>query len=124
MVYLLSVSIRTMAHTYLLRTNGRVIERPQYLYMQVAIAAHGEDIDSVLETYNALSRHMFTVASPVLFNAGTNVPNYASCFIYTPDTSSATTILDSARELDRLWLADGGVGLFVGGIPAKRYVNL
>ena len=115
-----SPSIRTLAHTYLLRSNGRVIERPQYLYMRVAVAAHGEDVERVLETYDALSRQVFTPASPVLFNAGMTTPNYASCFLYTPDTSSADAILDSTRDVDKLWLADGGLGIFVGAVPARR----
>ena len=88
--------------------------------MRVAVAAHREDVERVLETYDALSRQVFTPASPVLFNAGTASSNYASCFLYTPDTSSATAILDSTRDLDRLWLADGGLGIFVGGVPARR----
>ena len=115
-----SPSIRTMAHTYLLRSNGRVVERPQYLYMRVAVAAHPDNIDLVLETYDALSRQVFTAASPVLFNAGTTIANFASCFLYTPDATSVSSILDSARELDKLWLADGGIGIYVGEIPAKR----
>ena len=112
-----------MAHTYLLRSNGRVVERPQYLYMRVAVAAHGENLDLVLETYDALSRQVFTAASPVLFNAGTTIGNFASCFLYTPDATSVSTILDSARDLDKLWLADGGIGIYVGEIPAKRSVG-
>lgn len=118
-----SPSIRALAHTYLLRAGGRIVERPQYLYMRVAIAAHGDDIDLVLETYDALSRQVFTPASPVLFNASTCTTNYASCFVYTPNASDTESLLDSARELDKLWLADGGVGLFVGAVPAKRSVD-
>lgn len=110
-----------MAHTYLLRVNGHIIERPQYMYMRVALMAHGDNLDLVLQTYDALSRHVFTPASPVLFNAGTRSSNYASCFLYIPDVSTPTTQLESVADLDRLWLADGGIGLSLGDIPAKRY---
>ena len=88
--------------------------------MRVALAAHGDDIDLVLETYDALSRHVFTPASPVLFNASTPTSHYASCFLYIPDCAEAATLLDGVRELDKLWLADGGLGLSVGAVPAKR----
>ncbi len=104
----------------MLRVRGRLIERPQFLYMRVALVAHGDDIPLVLKTYDALSRHLFTPASPVLFNAGTRSLNYASCFLYMPDASTPTTQLDSATDLDALWLADGGIGLSLGDIPAKR----
>ncbi len=112
-----------MAHTYLLRVGGRVVERPQYMYMRVALVAHGDDFDLVLRTYDALSRHLFTPASPVLFNAGTRSSNYASCFLYMPDASTPATQLRSAADLDTLWLADGGIGLSLGDIPAKRYCD-
>ena len=91
--------------------------------MRVAVAAHGDNVDRVLETYDALSRQVFTAASPVLFNAGTTFANFASCFLYTPDSTSVSSILDSARELDKLWLADGGIGIYVSKIPAKRWAG-
>ncbi|KAI0688618.1 hypothetical protein C8T65DRAFT_746515, partial [Cerioporus squamosus] len=113
-------SVRALAHTYLLRVDGRVIERPQYLYMRVALVAHAPDLNLVIRTYDALSRHLFTPASPVLFNAGTHSSNYASCFLYMPDTSTPLSQLNSTADLDTLWLADGGIGLSLGDIPARR----
>ncbi|TFK90046.1 hypothetical protein K466DRAFT_574464 [Polyporus arcularius HHB13444] len=113
-------SIRTMAHTYLMRCDGRVIERPQHMYMRVALAAHGSNIDLVLQTYDALSRRLFTPASPVLFNAGTQSRQYASCYLYKMNSDIATTPLESAHDLDVLWLADGGIGMSLAEVPAKR----
>ncbi|RPD54721.1 PFL-like glycyl radical enzyme, partial [Lentinus tigrinus ALCF2SS1-6] len=113
-------SIRTMTQSYLLRVNGRVIQRPQYLYMRVALAAHGDNLDLVTQTYDALSHRLFTPASPVLFNAGTLSQHYASCFLHTPEVTSPVEQLASAAALDPLWLADGGIGLSLAGVPAKR----
>ncbi|RDX51351.1 putative ribonucleoside-diphosphate reductase large chain [Lentinus brumalis] len=114
-------AIRTMAHNYLLRDHdGQIVERPQYMYMRAAVAAHGNSIDLVLRTYDALSRHLFTPASPVLFNAGTNSSHYASCFLYQPDPTTTSSQLQSARDLDAFWLADGGIGLSLADIPARR----
>ena len=96
------------------------MERPQHMYMRVALAAHKDDIESVLETYEALSRHLFTFGTPVLANAGTAHRHYASCFLYTPSTSGPEDLLSSAHDLDGLWLADGGVGLSLGGVPCRR----
>jgi len=63
-----------MERSYLLRINGKVVERPQHMLMRVAIGIHGEDIDSAIETYNLLSEKLFTHASPTMFNAATNRP--------------------------------------------------
>ena len=119
---LYSSSLRVLAHSYLLRVRGHVIERPQFLYMRVAVATHGKRTDLVIEMYNALSQHLFTPASPVLFNAGTHSRHYASCFMYMPANSDAVSRLQSTRDIDLLWLADGGVGLTLADIPARRSV--
>lgn len=92
------------------------------MYMRVALAAHGANLELVLQTYEALSAHLFTPASPVLFNAGTKSRNFASCFLYKPDPSTPLSRLHSARDLDTMWLADGGIGLSLADIPARKCV--
>ena len=58
----------------------QVMERPQHLYMRVAIGIHKDDIESVIKTYDLISQHYYTHASPTLFNAGTRLANLSSCF--------------------------------------------
>jgi ribonucleoside-diphosphate reductase alpha chain len=58
----------------------QVVERPQHLYMRVAVGIHKDDIDSIIKTYNLISQHYYTHASPTLFNAGTRLSNLSSCF--------------------------------------------
>jgi ribonucleoside-diphosphate reductase alpha chain len=57
-----------------------IVERPQHLYMRVAIGIHKDDIESIIKTYNLISQHYYTHASPTLFNAGTRLANLSSCF--------------------------------------------
>ena len=90
------------------------------MYMRTAVAIHRKDIAGVLETYDALSRHMYTHASPVLFNAGTRNPGFASCFIYQPNPATPLALLQSTADIDRFWMADGGVGLSLAHVPAQR----
>ena len=90
------------------------------MYMRTAIAIHGDDIQAVLRTYDALSRQFYTHASPTLFNAGTRTAYYASCFLTQPDVHSPRTILQSVGELDAFWMADGGVGVALGAVPCRR----
>ena len=109
-------------HSYLIRVGGEVVERPQFLYMRVAIAIHADNIPAVIATYNALSQQHYTHASPVLFNAGTKNKNFASCFLYQPNIEKAAPLdfLGTAHDLDRLWLNDGGIGTALCGVPCKR----
>lgn len=79
---------KTLERSYLLKLNGRVAERPQHMYMRVAIGIHGGDIDAAIETYNHMSMGKFTHASPTLFNAGTPKPQMSSCFLLTMEEDS------------------------------------
>jgi len=65
---------KTLERSYLLKINGKVVERPQHMLMRVAVGIHGEDIESAIETYNLMSEKLFTHASPTMFNAGTSRP--------------------------------------------------
>ena len=115
-----SSAIQTLIRSYLLRVGDQVVERPQYMYMRTAITIHKNDIAAVIATYDALSRQLYTHASPVLLNAGTKCRNFASCFLYQPECDSVYSRLESAHDLDRFWVNDGGVGMSLGNVPCKR----
>jgi len=70
---------KTLERSYLLRINGKIVERPQHMLMRVAVGIHKEDISSAIETYNLMSERWFTHATPTLFNAGTPKPQMSSC---------------------------------------------
>lgn len=113
-----------MMHSYLVKVDGVFVERPQFMYMRVAIAIHKHDLSSVLSTYDALSRQLYTQATPTLFNAGTAVKSYSSCFLYQPDATGTLALLGSALDLDRFWANDGGVGMSLATVPGRRCVAL
>lgn len=71
---------KTLEKSYLMKLNGKVIERPQHLYMRVAIQVNLGDIDNVIKTYNIISQHLLTFASPTLFNSLGRLGNLSSCF--------------------------------------------
>lgn len=62
---------KTLERSYLLKTHGQVAETPQHMYMRVAVGIWGNNINQVLKTYELLSTHKMTHATPTLFNAGT-----------------------------------------------------
>ena len=72
---------KTLERSYLLRIDGKVVERPQHMLMRVAVGIHGADVDAAVRTYHLLSERWFTHASPTLFNAGTPRPQLSSCFL-------------------------------------------
>merc|ERR1712062_557125 len=43
---------KTLERSYLLKINGKTVERPQHMLMRVAVGIHGEDIDAAIETYS------------------------------------------------------------------------
>ncbi|XP_049316880.1 ribonucleoside-diphosphate reductase large subunit-like [Bactrocera dorsalis] len=110
---------KTLERSYLLKLNGKIVERPQHMLMRVAIGIHGEDIDAAIETYNLLSERYFTHASPTLFAAATTQPQLSSCFLLTMVDDSIDGIFTSAHQCALISKSAGGIGLNVHCIRAK-----
>ena len=72
---------KTLERAYLIRSNGKIVERIQHLWLRVAIQIHGEDLKQVKETYDSLSRKEYIHATPTLFNSGILRPQLSSCFL-------------------------------------------
>lgn len=72
---------KTLERSYLLKVQGKVVERPQHMLMRVAVGIHKDDIDSAIKTYHLMSQRWFTHASPTLFNAGTPRPQVCQLHI-------------------------------------------
>ena len=107
---------KTLEKSYLLRLDGKVIERPQHMLMRVASGIHMDDIDSVLETYNLLSEKWFTHATPTLFNAGTPKPQLSSCFLLTMKEDSIDGIYDTLKQCAKISQSAGGIGLSIHNV--------
>ena len=95
-----------------------VSERPQHLYMRVAIGIHKENIEAVLKTYDLISQHYYTHASPTLFNGGTRLNQYSSCFLLGTE-DSLEGIFKTVTDCGKISKLAGGIGLHVTNIRAK-----
>ena len=104
---------KTLLRSYLLKKDGKVVERPQQMLMRVAVGIHGEDIDAAIETYDLLSQKLFTHASPTLFNAATPRPQLSSCFLLTMSSDSIEGIYDTLKQCALISKSAGGIGLNV-----------
>ncbi|MEI6947168.1 ribonucleoside-diphosphate reductase subunit alpha [Paraflavisolibacter sp. H34] len=109
---------KTLEKSYLLRIDGEIAERPQHMYMRVALGIHKSDLDSVLQTYHLLSEHWFTHATPTLFNAGTPRPQMSSCFLLAMKEDSIDGIYDTLRQTAKISQSAGGIGLAIHNVRA------
>ncbi len=110
---------KTLERSYLLKMNGKVVERPQQMLMRVCVGIHKNDIDSVIKTYDAMSQGWYTHATPTLFNAGTPKPQMSSCFLLTTQGDSITGIYDTLKQCAQISQSAGGIGLSIHNIRAK-----
>ena len=109
---------KTLERSYLLKLNGEIVERPQHMLMRVSVGIHLDDIDSVLETYELMSKRYFTHATPTLFNSGTPKPQMSSCFLLTMKDDSIDGIYDTLKQTARISQSAGGIGLSVHNVRA------
>lgn len=110
---------KTLERSYLIKLDGKVVERPQHMLMRVAIGIHKEDLDAAIETYHLLSQRWFTHATPTLFNAGTPKPQLSSCFLLTMKDDSIDGIYDTLKQCAKISQSAGGIGLSIHNVRAK-----
>lgn len=110
---------KTLERSYLLRMEGKVIERPGQLLMRVSLGIHLNNLDAAIETYDLMSEKWFTHASPTLFNSGTNRPQLSSCFLLTMKDDSILGIYETLKQCALISQSAGGIGLSIHNIRAK-----
>ncbi|MFM7618974.1 MAG: ribonucleoside-diphosphate reductase subunit alpha [Bacteroidota bacterium] len=110
---------KTLERSYLLKLKGQVVERPQHLFMRVAVGIHKTDMDEVIKTYNMISEGWFTHATPTLFNAGTPKPQMSSCFLLQMKDDSIPGIYDTLKQTALISQSAGGIGLSIHNVRAK-----
>ena len=113
---------KTLEKAYLLRnttTERKVLERPQHLWMRVALGLWPQDLNQAFETYDLLSQKFYTHATPTLFNAGTKRPQLSSCYLLAMKDDSIRGIYDTLQDCALISQYGGGIGLHVSNIRAK-----
>jgi ribonucleoside-diphosphate reductase alpha chain len=118
---------KTLERAYLFRVNNVVIERPQHMWMRVAIGLHSdlkcenleEQLHLIKETYDLMSQKYFTHATPTLFNAGTPRPQLSSCYLIAMEDDSLDGIYNTLQDCARISKYAGGIGLHIHNIRAK-----
>jgi ribonucleoside-diphosphate reductase alpha subunit len=111
--------LKTLSKAYLLRIGDSIAERPQHMYMRVALGLHKRNLKNVFETYHLLSQHYYTHATPTLYNMGTNFSQGASCFLLTMNEDSIEGIYKTLGDCACISKHSGGIGLDVTDIRAS-----
>src|SRR6478736_529531 len=109
---------KTLERSYLLKINGKIVERPQHMLMRVSVGIHLNDLESVIETYDLMSKKFFTHATPTLFNSGTPKPQMSSCFLLAMQDDSIDGIYDTLKQTAKISQSAGGVGLSIHNVRA------
>jgi len=109
---------KTLTRSYLMKLNGKIVERPQQMLMRVSLGIHKMDVKSAIRTYDLMSDGWFTHATPTLFNAGTPKPQMSSCFLLTMKEDSIGGIYDTLKSCAQISQSAGGIGLALHDIRA------
>jgi ribonucleoside-diphosphate reductase alpha chain len=110
---------KTLERAYLMKINKVIVERPQHMWLRVAIGIHGDNFDAIQETYFYLSNKYFTHATPTLFNAGTPRPQLSSCYLLAMEKDSIEGIYDTLKDCGKISKWAGGIGLHIHNIRAS-----
>ena len=115
---------KTLERAYLFKVGDKIIERPQHMWMRVAIGIHGDSnnpnsLSLVKETYDLMSQKYFTHATPTLFNAGTPSPQLSSCYLIAMEDDSLDGIYNTLKYCAQISKYAWGIGLHIHNIRAK-----
>ncbi len=111
--------IKTLERSYLLKNGSKIVERPQYMYMRVAVGICNGDISMALKIYDGLSLQYYTHATPTLFNAGTVKPQMSSCFLVANKGDDIDNLFDTIKDVAKISKWAGGIGLHVHDVRGK-----
>ena len=110
---------KTLERAYLMRINNVIVERPQHMWMRVALQIHGNNFIEVKKTYDLMSTLKYTHATPTLFNSGTLRPQLSSCYLLEMENDSIDGIYDTLKECAQISKWAGGIGLHIHNVRGK-----
>jgi ribonucleoside-diphosphate reductase alpha chain len=110
---------KTLERAYLMKINKETVERPQHMWLRVAVGIHGDNIEKVKETYDCMSQKYFTHATPTLFNAGTPHPQLSSCYLISMENDSIEGIYNTLKDCALISKWAGGIGLHIHNVRAS-----
>ena len=111
--------LKTLERAYLMKVDGRIVERPQHMLMRVCVAIHIDNIREAIKSYDLMSKGFFTHATPTLYNMGTHLQQASSCFLLTMVDDSIDGIYETMKRCALISKSAGGIGCSIHPIRAK-----
>lgn len=111
---------KTLERSYLYKLGNNIVERPQDMLMRVSLSIYRDSLTKALENYKMMSEHLFTHATPTLYNAGSRREQYASCFLLSMESDSVAGIYDTLKDCALISKHAGGIGLSIHDIRASN----
>lgn len=111
--------LQTLQRSYLLQCQSRCVERPQDMFMRVALEIHRGDLRAVQETYDLMSNKYYIHGTPTLFNASTPRPQMCSCFLLTIKEDSAAGIFETLTQAMNIAKFAGGIGINAAHVRSR-----
>lgn len=111
---------KTLERSYLYKIDNNIVERPQDMLMRVSLSIYRDSLAKALENYKMMSEHLFTHATPTLYNAGSRREQYASCFLLSMESDSVAGIYDTLKDCALISKHAGGIGLSIHDIRASN----
>tara|TARA_R110002074_G_scaffold401278_1_gene598955 strand:+ start:183 stop:3209 length:3027 start_codon:yes stop_codon:yes gene_type:complete len=111
-------AFKTLERAYLMKKDGKIIERIQHLFMRVSLGIHGNDISSAIKSYDLMSQKYFIHATPTLYQSGTPHNQMASCFLMGTE-DSVGGIYKTLTDCAHISKVAGGIGIHISNIRGK-----
>jgi len=119
--------LKTLERSYLMKVNGNLVERPQYMFLRVACGIHSlsqegsivDTLTAIKETYDLMSQKFYTHATPTLFNSGTPRPQLSSCYLIAMEDDSIDGIFNTLKDCALISKWAGGIGLHVHNVRSE-----
>lgn len=119
--------LKTLERSYLMKVNGKLVERPQYMFLRVACGIHSlsqegsvvDTLSAIKETYDLMSQKFYTHATPTLFNSGTPRPQMSSCYLIAMEDDSIDGIFNTLKDCAMISKWAGGIGLHVHNVRSE-----
>lgn len=115
-------AIRVLFRSYLIMANRKtadtIIDRPQYMYMRVAVQIGAPCLERIKSIYDNISQHYYTHATPTLFNSCSNTPQLNSCFLLGTN-DDINSIMDNLHDASIISKHAGGIGIHMTNIRPK-----
>jgi ribonucleoside-diphosphate reductase alpha chain len=111
---------KALKDMYLLKLpNGVVIERPQHMYMRIALWVT-DSFETAISYYESLSAQLISNATPIMINSGTKIPQLASCVLHYNNSDSRNGLLGTMNDISTYSSDAAGIGLCMSNIRSKE----